>query len=184
MVQNFSPRMTLLIGTAGPVKRIVDELRHRLNAIANQKFPPRVVTLDEHLSMTSLAASRITSTLFAVCALLAVVLSTMGVYGAMSDAVHQRRRELALRAALGAQGWRLMRQVLWEGVRLTAVGALIGAAIAGALQRWAIQPEPGAVVWPAWVAAPILLAVVVLISAVPPARRAATADPLMLMKDV
>jgi predicted permease len=184
MVQNFTPRMTLLIGTAGPVTTIVEELRRRLNGIPDQKFPPRVVTLDEHLSMTSLAEARITSTLFAVCALLAAVLSTMGVYGAMADAVHQRRRELALRAALGAQGWRLMRQVLWEGVRLTAIGALIGAAIAGALERWVIQPAPGAVVWPAWVAAPILLAVVVLISAVPPARRAATADPLMLMKDV
>jgi predicted permease len=184
MAQNFAPRMTLLIGTSGPVSKVVDELRRRLNGIPDQKVPPRVVTLDEHLSMTALAASRITSTLFAVCALLAVVLSTMGVYGAMSDAVHQRRRELALRAALGAQGWRLMRLVLWEGVRLTLIGAAIGATIAGALERWAIQPEPGAVVWPAWAAAPILLALVVLMSAVAPARRAATADPLMLMKDV
>ena len=184
MVQHFAPRMTLLIGTSGPTADALGMLRKRLSAVPGQLVPPRIVTLDQHLSMTSLAAARITSTLFALCALLAVVLSTMGVYGAMSDAVHQRRRELALRAALGAQGWRLMRQVLWEGSRLSAIGALIGAAVAGALERWVIQPMPGAVIWPVWVAAPILLAVVVLVSAVLPARRAATADPLILMKDV
>lgn len=184
MAQQFSPRMTLIIGTTGPVADVVKALRRRLNAIPGQIIPPRLVTLDQHLSMTSLAAARITSTLFAVCTLLAVVLSTMGVYGAMSDAVHQRRRELALRAALGAQRWRLMGQVLWEGMRLSAIGAAVGGMIAGALMRWVIHPAPGAVVWPTWAAAPILLALIVLISTLLPARRAATADPLILMKDV
>lgn len=187
MVQSFTPRMTLLIGTSAAASRVVEDVRQRVLAIPSvreQRDRPRIVTLDEHLSMTSLATERITTTLFGVCALLAVVLSAMGVYGAMSDAVHQRRRELALRAALGAQGWRLMRQVLGEGARLSALGAVVGALAAAALQRWGLAAVPGAAVWVAWIAAPVMLAVVVVAASWLPARRAATADPLMLMKDV
>lgn len=184
MAQNFMPRMTLVIGTNGRTAELVPNLRQRLGRLDGQLVPPRVVTLDEHLSMTSLASARIGSTLFAVCALLAVVLSMMGVYGAMADAVYQRRREMALRAALGAQGWRLTRQVLGEGLRLSAIGALAGALAAAAVERWGLDPMPGHAVWRAWAAAPFILLVVVLAAAWVPARRAAGASPLLLMKDV
>jgi ABC-type antimicrobial peptide transport system permease subunit len=181
-LQNFLPRMTMIIGTVGPVDPIVKKLKELLPPL-NRVVAPRIVTLDQHLSWTSLASERITTTLVGVCAAMALVLSMMGVYGAMADAVERRRQELALRVALGAQGWRLVRHVLWEGARLSAAGAFAGGLAALALERWVLHTPPGAPVAFAWLAAPLSLAVTVMLAAVVPARRAVRADPLTLMKD-
>jgi ABC-type antimicrobial peptide transport system permease subunit len=144
-----------------------------------------VTTLDEHLSRTVLAPQRIATTLVGASAVTALVLGVLGIYGAMSDATRQRRREIALRIALGAQGWRVIREVLTEGARLAALGTLAGLAGSVLLVWWLARVAPNAEVpaaW-SWLAAPIVILAVVLIASVLPARRALAVDPLTIMRD-
>jgi ABC-type antimicrobial peptide transport system permease subunit len=66
---------------------------------------------------------------------LAVLLAAMGLYGVMSYSVAQSRRELGQRMALGADGATLLRMVIERGLRLTAGGIFLGAAIGFSLTR-------------------------------------------------
>ena len=100
------------------------------------------------------------------------------------DVRRQRRREIALRIALGAPASRLVRQVLGDGVRLAAAGGLVGVAISAVAGGWvaAIAPTASAPPFWIWLAAPAALSLVVAIAAVLPARRALSVDPLAIMR--
>ena len=142
-------------------------------------------TLDAHLVRTSLAPERIVRSLLAVCAALAVVLSIAGVYAVMADLVVRRRRELALRIALGAGPARLVKGVVREGLRLAIAGALIGlvAAIAGAplLERVVVRPRlPGPA---AMLTACATVAFLVVLACAVPAWRAVSVDPRTAMEE-
>jgi ABC-type antimicrobial peptide transport system permease subunit len=109
----------------------------------------------------------------------------VGVYTALADSARQRRREIALRMALGAQRWRVVRQVMVEGVRLAGAGALVGALGALLAARGLTRISPGAdatAVW-IWLAAPVVLLTAVCMASVLPARRALAVDPLTIMRD-
>src|SRR6185295_672890 len=103
----------------------------------------------------------------------------LGLYGAMMEAARQRRREIALRIALGAPGWRIIRQVLTEGTRLAAAGILAGTLGSVLVARWmgSITSTAGIVTVWVWLAAPLVVMAAVVVASVIPARRALTADP-------
>ena len=118
--------------------------------------------------------------LMGVFAALALVLAALGIYSVLAYGVNQRRQELSVRMALGAQP----RDVLWlvvrEGLWLTSIGSVAGAAGAFALGRTLSSLLYGVSAGDAIAfAAAIALALVTAIAAcVPPARRAAAIDPL------
>jgi ABC-type antimicrobial peptide transport system permease subunit len=145
-----------------------------------------VTTLDDHLSSTAFAAERIAATLVGTFAAIAVTLGSLGLYGLMADAARRRQREFAMRIALGAQAWRVVRLVMAEGLRLVIVGAAVGMLLSLLVARWlaAIVPAGG---WPSpaiWIAPLLLLAGAVAVASVIPARRALSADLLSLMRDM
>ena len=147
--------------------------------------PVVVTTLDAHLSRTALAPLRIATMLVGASAATALALGVLGLYGAMTDAARQRRREIAVRIALGAQGWRVIRQVLAEGVRLAGAGTVAGMLGSLLVARWLARITPSAgspTVW-VWLAAPLVLVGAVAIASVLPARRALTVDPLTIMRN-
>jgi ABC-type antimicrobial peptide transport system permease subunit len=115
---------------------------------------------------------------------MAIAIGILGMYGAMADAARQRRREIALRIALGAPGWRIVRGVVVEGLRLAGAGVVAGVIGSIAVAGWMARVAPGAsapAIW-IWVAAPLVLVLVVLIASVIPARRALAVDPLTIMR--
>jgi predicted lysophospholipase L1 biosynthesis ABC-type transport system permease subunit len=185
MTQDYVPRMTLIIGSRDTSAATTDALRTRLNAVPGGRSPVTVRTLEEHLSRVALAPERIAMLLIGACALIAMVLGGLGLYGAMIDAARQRRREFGVRIALGSQGWRLIAAVLAEGARLAAVGAIAGLLASRVAMRSlsAIVPvTSSAPVW-AWVAAPVALLALVLVASVLPVRIALATDPLSVMRD-
>lgn len=76
------------------------------------------------------------ATMFVAFGVLALALAAIGLYSVIAFGVTQRTHELGVRIALGAQIDDVLRLVVGEGVRLTLVGVVLGAAIALAAGRW------------------------------------------------
>ena len=102
------------------------------------------MTLDAHLSRTALAPQRIATLLVSASAVLGLLLGGLGMYGALAESARQRRREIALRIALGAQSWRVVRQVVAEGFRLAGAGTVAGMLGALLAARGLTRISPGA----------------------------------------
>ncbi len=132
----------------------------------------------------SVAARRFVMLLLASFAGLALALAVIGLYAVLAYAVAQRTPELGVRLALGAPPARLVRQVLGQGLRLSAAGFVIGAtaASAAATAMSSLLFGIGALDPPAFLAAAALLLLVTLAASYVPARRAAKVDPLVALR--
>jgi hypothetical protein len=185
--QDFLPRMTAMFPAVSTNDTALATIRQRIANVPGGR-PDRLVvtTLDGQLSRTALAPERIATTLMAVFAGIAIALGGLGLYGLMSDAARRRQREFAMRLALGAQGWRVVRLVMTEGMRLAGIGAAVGMLASLAVARWlaAIVPLPGSLSIVIWLAPVLVLAGAVALASVIPARRALSVDLLSLMRDL
>ena len=185
MWQDFRPRMTLILGAREANDAMLASIERRLDLVPGGRGPVTVTTLATHLSRTALAPERIATVLVGASAGTSLALGVLGLYGAMAEAARQRRREIALRIALGAHAGHVIRQVLAEGLRLAAAGTIAGALGALLVARWLLRDTSSAgqpTVW-VWLAAPLVLLAAVALAGVLPARRAMAVDPLMIMRD-
>ena len=157
---------------------------------ATEEVDPRVpilstVTVEQHVS-GSLWLFRLGAAFTAALGLLALGLSAAGLYGVMAYAVGQRRRELGIRAALGAEARHLMAIVFRQGIRLATIGVVIGLAAAlglgVALQSLLFGVQPGDPAILLGVAA--ALVAVSLLAAFFPALSASRTDPARTLRDV
>jgi putative ABC transport system permease protein len=144
----------------------------------------RVATVHE-LYGESTARRRFATTLLSSFAALALVLGTIGMYGVLSYAVAQRRREIGIRIALGAKPGEVMGAVLRQALTLTVLGVVIGAAAALALTRLldALLYEVSPTDPLTYVAVALLLTAVAALAAWMPARRATRIDPLAVLRE-
>jgi putative ABC transport system permease protein len=185
MAQDFRPRMTLILNARETTDATLAMARRQFDAVPGGRMPVTVRTLAEHLSRTALASERIATVLVGASATSALLLGGLGLYGAMAEATRQRRREIAMRIALGAQGRRIIGLVLADGLRFAGAGTVAGMLGSLMLVRWLarITPTGGPPALWAWLAAPLALLVAVSIAAVLPARRAMTVDPLTILRE-
>jgi len=102
----------------------------------------------------------------------------------LAFSVQQRRRELGIRMALGARALDILRLVLGDGLRLTAVGVSVGLAGASMLSRFLESLLLGVKALDAFtfVAAPVVFALAALIACGAPALRAARAEPATALR--
>jgi predicted lysophospholipase L1 biosynthesis ABC-type transport system permease subunit len=128
----------------------------------------------------SLARTSFTLVMLAIAASMALALGVVGIYGVISYVVTQRRREIGIRAALGAQQGELKRMFVRHGLALAGVGVVIGLGAAAVLTRLmstllygvtALDPITYAVV-------PVILVITTVLASYLPARRAARVDPV------
>jgi predicted permease len=132
--QNFSSVAALQIRTGQSAAAFAPALVREIHALDPNVAPGEVITMREQVDRTT-ASQRIGVTILGVFATLALGLAAIGLYGVMAATTSQRTRELALRMALGAGRADLLRLVMSRGIALTAIGALIGAAVALQLTR-------------------------------------------------
>jgi len=122
--------------------------------------------------------------LIGVFAVLAVLLSAVGVYGVLSYLVTQRTREIGVRMALGAQPGNVLRMLMGEGLRLAALGIGIGLLAAAAVTRllgsllFGVVPTDASV----FLGVPGIIACVTLAACWIPARRAMKVDPVVALR--
>ena len=186
MEQDFLFRMTLIAETGGVDSATLDRLHKRLMLIPGGVENRIIVsTLDDHLSRTAFAPERIASVLVSASAAIALALGVFGLYGLMNESTRRRKREFALRIALGARGDHVVGQVIREGLWLALAGTIGGLVASIAVAEWVagVAPTDEPLSPWTWIAAPLLLSLAVVFAGVLPARRALASDPLMIMKD-
>ena len=115
----------VVIRTAADPHLLVREIARQLHAMDPDMPFSQVRTIDELVEQHT-GDQRFTALLLALFAASALVLAAVGIYGVMSFLVAQRRRELAIRAAVGANAASILRLVLGTGIRMAAAGAILG----------------------------------------------------------
>ena len=124
------------------------------------------------------------ATLLVIFGSLAMILAAVGIYGVMSYSVTQRRREIGVRMALGAESLDVLKLVVGRSLVLTLSGVAIGAGAAFGLTRLArgflfgVSPTDPLT----FIAISVLLTGVALIASFLPARRATKVDPMIALR--
>src|SRR5205085_11824174 len=132
----------------------------------------------------SLARTSFTLVMLAIAGSMALVLGIIGIYGVLSYAVSQRRREIGIRLALGAQPRELKALFVRHGLALAAIGVAIGLTAAAGLTRlmssllFGIKPLDPLT----YGAGALVLTVAAVLASYLPARRAASVDPIEALK--
>lgn len=141
------------------------------------------------MPMEQLIAGKLISRVVAVkligaFAVLALLLSALGLYGLLSYTVAQRRREIGVRMALGAQRGQVLGGVLSEGLRLVCFGLALGAAGSWAITRGLKALLYGVSPTDVWIfcGAALVLLLAGLIASYEPARQASAIDPITALR--
>ncbi len=126
--------MAFVVRTRHDPAAVVPFIRSEITQLDPAQPISNVATMDEYLSR-ALSRPRFMSTLVTAFGMLALALSMVGVYGVMAYSVTQRRREIAIRIALGAQGGTVVGMIISKTMWLAAIGVAAGLAGAAVFTR-------------------------------------------------
>lgn len=126
--------LQMVVRTSGPPEAVEGALRVASAQLSSNQVIFRFQRMDEIVS-NSIATQRFALVLFGVFAALALLLSTVGIYGVLSYVSGQRTHEIGVRMALGAQPRDVLRMVLGQGARVALFGVVLGLIASFALTR-------------------------------------------------
>jgi predicted permease len=176
---------SLLIRTRGPAQAFIPQLRTALQTTA----PALPISRLETLATISARDRRVALQVIGAAATaggLALLLASLGLYGVISLAISQRKREIGIRIAVGAMPSRVVRMFLASGVRMSAIALLLGLPVSLVALRIALSQgiviAPGMNLWLVGSAIAAILLVVACAATWLPARRAAQVDPALTLR--
>ena len=176
-------RLALAVRTRSDPRRFVSGLRATVHALDPSLPLQSVYTLDE-MRVRSAWVARMFGQMMSELAALALALAVLGVYGVVSYSVSQRTHEIGIRMAIGADGSRVLRLVLGDGLRLALQAATLGLLGAVALMRSMSQLlyGVGALDPLTFLACSALLVGVALLASGAPAWRGTRVDPVVALR--
>ena len=178
-----SSTMFVAVRTAASPVGMIGEVRHRLQAMDKNLPLYNLQSLDYYVDRT-LTQPRYNTLLMSSFALLALILTMVGLYGSISYSVARRTHEIGIRMTLGAQRRDIMRAVIRDGMLVGAVGLAIGIPVAVAATRlirsllYGVSSSDPAT----FIAASLILLIVSLLASFIPAFRAAKIDPMQAVR--
>ena len=175
--------MGLVVRTAGPPQAVIAAVRDAIWELEPDVPDPELMTMETILAGTQ-ATRRVRTVALAIFAGIALLLALVGVYGVLAQSVVERRREIGVRVALGAEPRDITHMVLKHGLTLVASGigiGLVGAVAATRLlERMLFGIEPTD---PATLAAvSLMFAFVAFVACLLPAWRAVRMDPIAVLQ--
>jgi ABC-type antimicrobial peptide transport system permease subunit len=183
MAQTYGGDAILHIRTAGDPLALAAAVQRTVGGL-NPNVPLyNVTTLRANMQIGSIF-ERIAVTFAGAFGLLALILSSVGIYGVVAYTTKQRTHEIGIRMALGAGKAAIFGQVLQQGLRLALAGLAVGLAASLALTRFARSMIVGVGTNDLLTlsAAALLLCVVALAASLIPARRAAAVEPMQALR--
>jgi predicted permease len=173
-----------VIRTAGPVKGLIAQMQRAL-ATADPNLPFSGFYSMKDLMAGTLATQRIEVALLAAMALLALLLSAVGIFALVANIVAQRTREIGIRIALGSTIQKTMLHIGRSGVGASALGLLLGLILcAGALRvMCSVLYGVGVYDLPTILVVVLTLSAVTLLATTVPALRIAKIDPAKTLRE-
>jgi len=178
------PLMDIVMRTNVRPDSVVAAARSRIQKLDPDLPLSNVRTMDEYVHDNA-AQQRLNAALLVLFAAAALLIAAIGVYGVLAYSVGQRRREIGLRIALGAQRSRVLCWVAAQGMLVAFAGIAVGLITAYLFSRilagilFGIEPHDGLT----FTVCGLLLCAVALTACVVPATRAAQVDPIVALRD-
>ena len=174
----------LLVRTDTDPAAIAPLIRSAVNQADPSLVAESIMTLEDRLLATSLARPRLYAVLVGSFALIALIVTGVGLFSVLSFTVSLRTRELGVRAALGARQSELVRLVLAQGVLVAVIGLALGLLVSVWAARFleTVLYGVAATDLTTYLVVPLILFVVVLIASLAPAWRAAKLDPVKALR--
>jgi predicted permease len=173
----------IVLRSALPPEQMENALRATVRSIDAQLPLTQVQTMEQVVSQSE-APRRFNTIIISSFALAAVLLAVLGIYSVIAFSVASRVQEMAIRMALGSQRSHIMRLILISGLKLAAIGCVLGlagAAVASSVLRsflFHVSPfDPMVMILTA-----IAVFVLALAASASPARRAASVDPIQALR--
>jgi ABC-type antimicrobial peptide transport system permease subunit len=182
-LQSSVKRRTIAIRATGSTATLLSGVRRELQEMNPSVALTNIQTMDTVIS-AALSRDRFSAILLTTFGLIALLLASVGVYGVLSYTVAQRRSEVGIRMALGADRSDVRGLILHDGARLITIGLGIGLVTAAALsgllasQLFGVDPREPLV----YVVVTSTLLVVGLLACSVPAWRATGVDPVIAMR--
>ena len=175
---------TLFLRSSRPAEELIPALRAKMRALDPTIFLYEADSMEKAVG-SSFDNRRAVMLLLAAFAVLALFLSSLGIYGVLAYDVSQRTREIGVRGAIGASQGQIVGLIIGQGMWKAGVGVVIGLTGAFLLSRYmttllfGVEPTDPVV----YAAVAVVLLVVALFASYLPARRAAAIDPLVALRD-
>jgi predicted permease len=185
LTPNGGPRsMNIVVRSDVPFDSIAPQIRRVVQSMDTTLPIVRLRTMEDVFG-ASVSRPRLLTQLLGIFAGLALLLAAIGTYGILAYAVSERRREIGIHMALGATRGNVMNKILGQGLRLTALGLVIGLAAAFVLTRllqtqlFNVKPTDPMTI----TAVSAFIAAVAFIACYIPAARATRVDPMVVLRD-
>lgn len=181
--QQYRPGMTLLVSSVGDPAAMIKSVRDVVGNLDRGVPIINVRTMTEHLGV-ALFEMRAAAVMLTFFSLLALALATVGLYGMIAHGVNQRKREIGIRMALGAQRSDILKLVLKEGMFLTLTGLIIGIGLAVGLTQLvsSLLYNVSTIDLPTYGLVALVLTVVAFLASFLPAREAIKVEPIKALR--
>ena len=183
-LQRPVPSFSVMVRTRTDPNSLASDLRSAMEQ-ADPELPlVRVMSMPAVIE-TQKGGDVLFGDMLGVFALLALIFAAIGIYGLIAYSVGQRTHEIGIRVALGAGSTQVLRMVLFEGLKMTAIGAAVGLALAlplpkvfNAMFTGLAFGEPRV-----YFIVPLAIVAVSMLATYIPARRAASVDPTVALRN-